>query len=889
MTYTTYKYYVSSTHECVVAPNRIRDRYFTVQIGPEPILRSTPSTLLGHSITTTTTMLSRSSRRSATTCLRQFSDYPGRGGRFGGRGGRGRGGGRGQGGRGAYGPTDGKFHRGGPPKENFARKFLDPAARGELFGKHDAGIPRLAARKGKGHQLRDQFPGTDADEDLDLHFLNASANELEASMSPEQESSGIMNGENLAAVNNILYPGFVDDEDEYDDIDTDGFDPDNHPNVYRDAGGNVVLQYDPLNPFHVAASGDGEDDSVLDDSAYHDDGGEDDGGYGDDYVDDDLSQLEDVVDEFGLDVDVVDNLGFDIGVVDDLNPAPSGRGKVEKNVFVDPEELYFDRDYFDFEAPQPGMNVPREIANSLLPLRVEGDGLDDFLEANYNHPSKYAEVRRYNLHPESRREAKPFFPKNRVQPPIEFVTSHMRFIFLSGLPHHVEPDGTLGEMENPTHRFEVSKMVSELLGMPTQSICPASMTSAFVGFTTKEQFYQFMVEGPTYNTLERELKMSIYNPEESEANCFEAGDVVIKIDDVPADMTMARFAHALFPAGTELGEIYGPVSVDDLKKVGTCTVLVRMKSEEQAGSALSSSLVQDHMVNLGTSIVQFFRARRQLVFGGFTGPNKGQTFKKRGNMLTVDVDSPSKAFLQSHAAVVQLANVDKAFTKEHISKFIEPFSADRRDVIGSIEFALCLQKERTHIVYVGFDRPGEAEAFIKGCSGLIHLGKGPITVRLVKEQWNPTTALPRETRPSRSGEDILASLDNWETFVDMKQVEALEALGVNRDILADAFRTMRFQNLSYGVMDWGMTREKLDPTKSDPGQHMRETMQLYIETLLEIASSKEILPGKSLEEIMTLPDDEQEEGDFSGEGILEDDRKRVAMIAVQRNSYFFDK
>lgn len=836
-------------------------------------------------------MLSRSSRRPATNCLRQFSDYPGRGGRFSGRGGRGRGDGRGQGGRGAsHGPTGGKFHRGGPPKENFARKYLDPAARGELFGKHDAGIPRLAARKGKGHQLHDPFPGADADEDLDLHFLNASASELEASMSPERGSTEKVNSDNLAAVIGILYPGFVDDEDDYDDVDTHGFDPDNHPNVYRNAEGKVVLQYDPLNPFHVADAGDDEDDSVLDDGDYDDDdGGKDDNGYGGEYVDDHLFDLEDVVDDHGLDVDAVDNLGLDLDIVDGLDPASSGRGKPEKNVFVDPEELFFDRDYFDFEVPQPGVNVPPEIANSLLPLRVEGDGFDDFLEANYNHPSKYAEVRRYNLHPESLREAKPFLPKNRMQPPIEFVTSHVRFIFLSGLPHHVEPDGTLGEMENPIHRFEVSTMVSELVGMPTQNIWPASMTSAFVGFTTKEQFYEFMVKGPKYNTLERELKMSIYDPEDGEANYFQAGDVVIKIDDVPADMTMARFAHVLFPANTELGEIYGPISLDDLKKVGTSTVLVRMKSEEQARSALSSSLVQDHMVNLGTSVVQFFRARRQLVFGGFTGPNKGQTFKKRGNKLTVDVDAPSKAFLQSHAAVVQLANVDKAFTKECISKFVEPFSADRRDVIGSIEFALCLQKERTHIVYVGFDRPGEAEAFIKGCSGRINLGKGPVTVRLVKEQWNPTTRLPRETRPSRSGEDLLESLDKWENFVDMKQVEALEALGVNREVLADTFRAMRFHNLSYGAMDWGMIREKLDPTKPDPGQQIRETMQLYVETLLEIASSEDILPGKSLEEIMTLPDDELEEGDFSGEGILEDDRKRVAKFALQRNSYFFDK
>jgi hypothetical protein len=85
------------------------------------------------------------------------------------------------------------------------------------------------------------------------------------------------------------------------------------------------------------------------------------------------------------------------------------------------------------------------------------------------------------------------------------------------------------------------------------------------------------------------------------------------------------------------------------------------------------------------------------------------------------------------------------FTKEQISKHFDPFSEHRRDVHGSIEFALCSQKERSDIVYVGFDRPGEAEAFVKSCSGLTDFGKGPIPVRLVKEQ-----ILPKISRTPRA-------------------------------------------------------------------------------------------------------------------------------------------
>jgi hypothetical protein len=125
-------------------------------------------------------------------------------------------------------------------------------------------------------------------------------------------------------------------------------------------------------------------------------------------------------------------------------------------------------------------------------------------------------------------------------------------------------------------------------------------------------------------------------------------------------MTMARLAYNLFPRDSEIGEIYGPVSVDDLKQVGPTTVLVRMKSAEQMDSALASSMVQEHLERLGHHVVRFFRARRQLLHGGFTGPNEGQTFKTKGHKLVVDCDAPSKEFLQSHYAVVQLRNVDTA-------------------------------------------------------------------------------------------------------------------------------------------------------------------------------------------------------------------------------------
>ena len=822
-------------------------------------------------------MWSPSTRRSVAAGVRRFSDSAGRGGGpgFGGRGGRGgrgrggmmegaggQGGGQGGGGRGGRGrggggfdrfrgaqqqqqgrgrqqpsSSEGKFHRGGPRKENFATRYLDPAAKGQLVGKHDSGIPKLAGRRTKGNQTNDAFPGAEAQESLDHSFTQGSGRELQSSRYQDNDRSD--NGAMLADALKILNPDFVDDEDDYDEIETYGFDPENHPDVYKDAEGNTVLNYDPEDPEYVFSTDDNEE-----------------------------------VTEAGAEDEESDSNSGGGGRTDD-------RDKIG-----DPEELFFNRDIFDFEAPRPEDNVPKEIANMLLPLQVEGDGFDDFLAASFDHPSKYAEVRRYNYHPESLREAKPSFPKNRLQPPLDFITSHKRFLFVSGLPHFVEQDGTLGELENPIHRLEVSKVVADMLGVKTASVSPASMTSAFVGYKDKEDLYKFFLEGPKYNTMDRKLKMSLYTAEDDVESGFAADDAVIKLEDVPAGMSMTRLAHTLFPAGTEMGSIYGPLTVDDLKQIGTTTVLVRMKSAEQAESALSSSLVQEHMEKLGHTVVQFFRARRELQHGGRTGPNKGQTFQKRGNKLAVDTDTPPKDFLQSHAGVVQLRNVDVSFTKEQISKYLEASSADRRDVIGSIEFARCYQKDRTDIVYAGFERAGEAEAFVSACSGLMNLGKGPVTVRMVKEQWNPTTALPRESRPERSEEELLATLDKWENFVDMEQVEQLEASGVNREVFADAFRTMRFHNQSYGSLDWGMNREKLNPQNTDPGQQMRETMQLYIDTLKEVVEAEDP-EGMSYEEIMTLPDDEQEEGDISGDVLVADEKERLTVVNQQRQSYFY--
>jgi hypothetical protein len=73
-------------------------------------------------------------------------------------------------------------------KENFAKKFLEPAARGELQN-HQSGIPKLAVRKPKGHAVKDSFPGKESEEIL-KDALNVGGNKNVTATSGRQERGG---------------------------------------------------------------------------------------------------------------------------------------------------------------------------------------------------------------------------------------------------------------------------------------------------------------------------------------------------------------------------------------------------------------------------------------------------------------------------------------------------------------------------------------------------------------------------------------------------------------------------------------------------------------------------------------------------------------------------
>ena len=145
---------------------------------------------------------------------------------------------------------------------------------------------------------------------------------------------------------------------------------------------------------------------------------------------------------------------------------------------------------------------------------------------------------------------------------------------------------------------------------------------------------------------------------------------------------------------------------------------------------------------------------------------------------------------------------------------------------------------RTGCAFVGFDRLGEAEAFVKAVSGRIKgLGSSPVVAKTVQDKKIPG-AKPRESRPERTEEELLDDLNNWEKHVDPKELEELEALGVNKKALDLAFRSLRFQNSTYGAMDTALRSETLFPEK-EAGEEYRETVREYIATIKECMGTPE--------------------------------------------------
>jgi hypothetical protein len=451
-------------------------------------------------------------------------------------------------------------------------------------------------------------------------------------------------------------------------------------------------------------------------------------------------------------------------------------------------------------------------------------------------PLQYETLVRENPHPDLAREPKPHFFRNRRQPSLEFVEGHRRFLYVTGLPRF-ELDGARADLDNPVHWSMMQKNFVRLLGVESKQVSPANSYSAFIGFHSPEDRASLLFSGPTETFLSSAPSFHRYTGSNKFAN-----ESTLLLLNIPPGNTSESLLRKLFPEGSEIHSVYGTfLTPDDVLILSSKTALIRFNSAEAAESILESSLVSAQLEEIGKYPIRFRRARRELVHERFGGPgkSKGQEFRKLGPRLIVDGDMPTRSFYTRHAGAILLGNLDLTVSKEEITRVFQPYCAMPRDKNMSIEIVTCWEDIPVGQAYVGFDKPGEAEAAINEIGRALRLGDRKAWLSLVKMRLAPFQSYKGpDTRPERPIEELLRDLTGWEQYVDPADIQLLEDNGVSKQVLDDALRNMRFNNHTFSVLDQSIRDEALEPEKR-AGQQYKDIVQLFIKTLIECLPTKE--------------------------------------------------
>lgn len=508
---------------------------------------------------------------------------------------------------------------------------------------------------------------------------------------------------------------------------------------------------------------------------------------------------------------------------------------------------------------------PKEY-DVVKPLIVKGPSMDDFVQSMAEHPTKYGQLKFVSPHPESTREPLPDRPGNRRNPPLEFVEAHTRFIYVWGLPPLLSVDEQPGDLDNPLHALELKKTAAALFDASPESVYPASISSAFVGFSTAQDQMFVTTVGPVQKFVESPVQISQYVPSEGDKKSFDESEMdrVVVLENLPSGLTPSVLASTLFPSGTDAGDlVYGGLSPDDFVMLSPHRAVLRFESAEHAENAVKSTIVEQRLKDFGKHTIRYSKARRGLVHTGhLIGPGGRDLERELGPKLIVDGDMPTKNFYLSHASAVHLRHLDPDVTKEEISVFFQPFCAVPRDVSGSIEFITCHKGLPTGKAYVGFDEHGEAEAAMEATcepNGRMRgLGHNTVLMKKVRD----SRRVQRDHRPSRKEAELLDSLDNWEQYADPDDLAQLLEHGISKEALGEQLRAIRYHNPTFSSLDQAIRSEAMEP-ETDSGGMYKELVQTYIETLKDCLSTPEN-PGPIYESLF-LPDEELDTEIFEDE------------------------
>jgi len=481
----------------------------------------------------------------------------------------------------------------------------------------------------------------------------------------------------------------------------------------------------------------------------------------------------------------------------------------------------------------------------VLPLKLSGPTMYDFVESMMNHPTKYGEVQWEAPNKERDREPYAKFPPDRRNPPPEFVEAHTRFIYVWGLPPLVL-DGSPVDLDDTMQCVEVQKMIGECFDVSFEQVFLASPTSAFVGFPNIDDQKFAVAVGPMIPAISSPVVTSKYSGEAVLPHA-ESQSLVL-LENLPLGLTASLLSKSLF-GSSELGEVYGDVDQSRILMLSSNSAVIAMESAKEAETFVGSALVQKSLEDIGQHPIRYSAARRELIStGAHDGPGGFEPLRKLGPRLIVDGDMPTKSFFTSHASTLFLRNLDPSVTKEDIAEFFQPFCAVPRDVDGSTEIVTCRGGMPTGRAFVGFDEAGEAEAALEalaeGNGQLVGLGSDIVIADFVKERGQKTIG---RKRPSRSEEELMDSLNNWQQYVDPADLQELLDKNISIEALDETFRAIRYHNTTFASMDQARRDETTNPDKDDGGM-FKELVQTYVATLRECLSSPEN-PGPIYESI----------------------------------------
>jgi len=723
-----------------------------------------------------------------------------------------------------------------PKKESFAEKFLEPAARGELVG-HSSGIPKLAVRKKKGQGVMDDYPGKVSKQPINYYEMSKMS-EKAAIKRGERRNGGGEDGRSTGTGSLQRMVRQVTRQRRQRKEDT--------TNKSRKSFNKKKKPKDETN--------------------------------------DETNELinrfnEPTFKELNHNIATKNNLEF------------VGR-KIPPNVQFRQQRHLKNRRQTDKVFDFWGNVIPQK--------ELDDPWLSDTISITYNHTP-----------PESRRQPRPRpYPISRRSPPKEFVKSHGVFAYVTNIPctaanKKVETEDTnendkINEeirmmktterknFDNPIHRQEVAEFVAETFNLPVTTVVPATLSSAFIGFADGAKAAEVFIKNKRRMLWNKEkLTLTLCNTKKDEliknASSDDPSDlskqeknfiawlsssddssIILRLDNIPAGMKAHTIIHSL----------HGILDLDsnDAFFLSPTNALLRLSStiegNEDINTLLQSPKLQSCLTMMGRQTLHVQAAHREIIHNGFEGPVNFYEKKKLSDTrpLVVDGDVPSKEFYLSHANVLQIINVPSSVTPNMISWYFQKYCEEKRDVIGSVEIVKTIDGKPTGRVYVGFDYIQDydraCEDLSKASYGIYwqhndneqkHKKGSPSIVKLISEK-NIINGSKFGHKSYRSEEELWDNLHNaWKKYVDPKDIAYLESKGVSRDVLEDAFMTVRFKNPTFGVEDQARVGEKLREGY-EPGQHFREFVETYVETLKECASTKED-PGMFYN-AMFFPDEE---------------------------------